>query len=147
MKKNISAMAGGLLFGLGLAISQMINPEKVLAFLDITGNWDPSLVLVLASATGVTMAGFHTILQYPHPVYESRFHLPKKRDIDLPLVLGAAIFGIGWGMAGYCPGPAIAALTIAGNQESFIFVISILAGSYLYNWVLKVTNVSILSNR
>ncbi len=104
MKTNISAMFSGLLFGLGLAISQMINPEKVLAFLDITGNWDPSLMLVLAGAVGVSLGGYHLVLQQPHPLFKGKFYLPTRHDIDLPLLLGAGIFGVGWGIAGYCPG-------------------------------------------
>ena len=142
MKKHISAMFCGLLFGLGLAVSQMINPEKVLAFLDIAGNWDPSLVLVLASAVFITLVGFYWVLRQPHPFFEDKFYLPTRKDIDLPLILGAAVFGVGWGIAGYCPGPAIASLTIMGNPEPLIFVISILAGSYLYKWFSKVTNPS-----
>lgn len=140
MKNHISAMLCGLLFGLGLAVSQMINPEKVLAFLDIAGNWDPSLVLVLASAISVTLVGYHRVLRQPHPLFGEKFNLPTRQDIDLPLVLGAAIFGAGWGIAGYCPGPAIAAITTFGNLEPLIFVLSIFAGSYLFKWLSKVTS-------
>lgn len=140
MKNNISAMLCGLLFGLGLAVSQMINPEKVLAFLDITGNWDPSLVLVLASAVLVTLVGYFLVLRQPHPLFADRFYLPTRSDIDIPLILGAAIFGVGWGIAGYCPGPAIASLTTLANLEPLIFVISIIAGSYLYQWFSKTIN-------
>lgn len=133
MRKNLIALLCGVLFGLGLAISQMINPEKVLAFLDVTGNWDPSLVIVLLSAVGVSFIGYRWILRWPHPAFAEKFYLPTRRDIDAKLLIGAAIFGVGWGMAGYCPGPAIAAVSL-GILEPVIFVVSVLAGSYLYKW-------------
>lgn len=130
MKKNVLALLSGVLFGLGLAVSQMINPDKVLAFLDIAGDWDPSLALVLAASVLVTWLGFKLVLTRTQPVFEETFFLPTKKDLDAYLLMGSALFGVGWGIAGYCPGPAIAAITI-GTWEPFIFVLSMLAGSFV----------------
>ena len=112
MKKNIAALIAGLLFGLGLAISQMTNPAKVLNFLDITGTWDPTLAFVMGGAVLVTLISFRFILKQDRPLFEGQFHLPTRSDIDGRLLGGAALFGIGWGLAGYCPGPGIAALVM-----------------------------------
>ncbi len=117
----------GVLFGLGLAISQMTNPAKVLAFLDILGDWDPSLAFVMAGAVGVAAIGFAQAKKRATPVLEDEFKIPKRRDLDMPLVLGAALFGAGWGLVGLCPGPAIAGL-VAGQTETVIFVGAMLAG-------------------
>ena len=130
---NVKALAwvflSGLLFGLGLTISGMINPAKVIGFLDVTGNWDPSLALVMASGLAVTLPGFHFILKQKRPLFEAKFYLPGKADIDLRLIGGAVLFGIGWGLAGYCPGPAIAALGF-GSIEPWLFVAAMFLGSF-----------------
>lgn len=110
MAKLLTALIAGVIFGFGLALSQMVNPAKVLAFLDIGGDWDPSLALVLFGAVLVSLASFRYILRLPHPVFEGVFALSTLRAIDRRLVLGAVLFGVGWGLAGFCPGPAIAAL-------------------------------------
>ena len=123
----VVSFLSGLLFGLGLAVSQMINPAKVLAFLDILGDWDPSLALVMAGAVGVAAIGFTQAKKRASPVLEIEFQIPENRELDMPLVLGAALFGIGWGLVGLCPGPALAGL-IAGHTESVIFVGAMLAG-------------------
>ena len=129
--KNISALICGFLFGLGLAISEMVNPAKVLGFLDITGNWDPSLIFVMAAGLAVTMLTFRFILKQPRPLFESQFHLPSQsKTIDRQLITGAAIFGIGWGLVGYCPGPAIASLAY-GQTETVIFLVAMMAGLYV----------------
>lgn len=128
MKTNLIAVMSGALFGLGLAISQMVNPDKVLAFLDIFGNWDPSLLLVIGAATGFTMISFRWVLKLKQPLFADTFRLPTKTDIDRKLIIGAALFGIGWGLAGYCPGPGIAALTL-GNLEPVVFVVCLIIGS------------------
>jgi uncharacterized membrane protein YedE/YeeE len=130
MKTHFIAALCGVLFGLGLAISQMVNPEKVLAFLDIFGNWDPSLLLVIGSATGFTMVSFRWVLKRQQPLFADTFRLPTKTDIDGRLIIGAALFGIGWGLAGYCPGPGIAAVTL-GKLEPVVFVVCLLIGSSL----------------
>ena len=100
----------GLLFGLGLAVSNMINPQRVLAFLDIFGVWDPTLAFVMVGALGITMPGFSKVLKREKPLFSTKFTLPTKARIDKSLIIGAVLFGFGWGLAGLCPGPAIAAL-------------------------------------
>ncbi len=127
MKKLILALVAGTIFGLGLAISQMINPEKVLGFLDVTGDWDPSLALVMAGALAVAIPCFRWARGHEKPVFASRFHVTDKTTLDKPLLIGAALFGAGWGMTGYCPGPAFASIVL-GNLEAVIMVVSIYAG-------------------
>ena len=129
MIRHLVALATGILFGLGLAISEMINPEKVLAFLDVAGNWDPSLAFVMGGAVGVTLLTFRFVLKLDKPLVATRFEIPTSQDIDKPLLAGAAIFGIGWGIAGYCPGPAIASLTI-GSIEPPVFVLAFIVGNF-----------------
>lgn len=128
MNRVMAAALCGVLFGVGLALAQMIDPNKVLAFLDVAGAWDPSLVLVMGGGAGVTALLFPWVLRRPQPKLDSRFHLPGKRQLDARLIGGAALFGIGWGLAGYCPGPALVALTI-GTAEPWLFVLAMLAGS------------------
>ena len=130
MSKQIVALLTGILFGVSLGISQMINPEKVLAFLDIAGDWDPSLALVMGGAVGVTLLTFRHILRLPTPLFGSRFEIPGNDAIDAPLLTRAVIFGIGWGISGYCPGPAIASLTI-GSLEPPIFILAFIVGNFL----------------
>lgn len=125
-------LGAGLLFGLGLAISGMTRPEKVLGFLDLAGHWDPSLLLVLGGAVGVTVIAFRFILRRPRPVLGSTFHISTKTRVDAPLVIGAALFGIGWGISGYCPGPALALLAVPGNEETWTFLPALLAGQLIY---------------
>ncbi len=125
--RSIAALAGGLIFGLGLAISQMVNPQKVLGFLDFTGDWDPSLVFVLGGAVVVAFIAFRLVLKRDTPVFGARFSHPDKTRIDGPLIIGAVLFGVGWGLVGLCPGPAIAALAY-GMEESVWFVAALLAG-------------------
>jgi len=132
--KNASALAAGLLFGLGLAIAQMVNPEKVLDFLDVSGNWDPSLALVMGGAVGVAMLAFRFVLKRGQPMFESEFHLPRMTKVDRRVLVGSAIFGLGWGIGGYCPGPGIAALS-AGSVEALVFVAGMALGSVLYQRV------------
>ncbi|EKV00110.1 putative transporter component [Leptolyngbya sp. PCC 7375] len=129
LKQNLVALSSGLLFGLGLGLSQMIDRERILGFLDITGNWDPALLFVLGGAVGVTVIAFRFVLRLPSPIFATAFRLPTYKEVDLPLVLGAAIFGIGWGIAGYCPGPAIVAL-ILKSWSPMIFLAAFVAGSF-----------------
>lgn len=128
MNRVIASALCGVLFGVGLALAQMIDPNKVLAFLDVAGAWDPSLILVMGGGAGVTALLFPWVLRRPRPKLDNRFHLPGKRQLDARLVSGAALFGIGWGLAGYCPGPALVALTL-GTAEPWLFVLAMLAGS------------------
>lgn len=127
MARQLLALFAGIVFGVGLAWSQMVYPLKVLAFLDITGHWDPSLALVMAGALTVTLPLFPWILKCQRPLLAQTFHLPSQSDIDSPLLVGAALFGVGWGIAGYCPGPAIAALAIHW-QEAVPFLLAVAAG-------------------
>lgn len=117
----------GILFGTGIAISGMINPAKVLNFFDIAGTWDPSLAFVMGGALLVTAIGYRFVLKRPAPVLDTRFHLPKARTIDTPLIAGATIFGFGWGITGFCPGGAIPALGLF-EPSAVIFVASMIAG-------------------
>lgn len=133
MKQNIMAALAGILFGLGLGLSQMIDRDRVLGFLDLAGTWDPTLLFVLGGAVGVTVIAFRFVLQMPHPLFGEKFFLPTRNDIDRPLIIGAALFGIGWGIAGYCPGPGVTALVL-GIWNPVLFIISLLAGSLAYKW-------------
>jgi hypothetical protein len=123
----LAGLLAGLLFGAGLAISQMINPAKVLAFLDITGAWDPSLAFVMLGAVVVTALGYRFVLRQPKPLLDDKFSVPARTDVDGRLVIGAAIFGVGWGLGGYCPGPAIASIGF-GAMETVVFVIFMAVG-------------------
>jgi uncharacterized membrane protein YedE/YeeE len=104
----------GILFGIGLTVSQMVNPVKVRAFLDVAGHWDPSLALVMATALAVTSPLYRLALRRPAPLCEAQFHVPAARKVDGRLIGGSALFGVGWGLAGLCPGPAVAGLAVGG---------------------------------
>lgn len=127
MTRDLASLASGLLFGLGLAVSQMMNPAKVLGFLDVAGAWDPSLALVMIGAVAVTLPAFRLVLKQPAPRLAAKFLVPGSAEIDAKLVGGAAIFGVGWGLVGFCPGPALAALSV-GDSRVLIFVVAMLAG-------------------
>ncbi|HBR98357.1 MAG TPA: YeeE/YedE family protein [Gammaproteobacteria bacterium] len=133
MNKIFIALLSGIIFGLGLSLSQMTNPNKVIDFLDIFGNWDPSLAFVMMGALAVTFISFRFVLKRPEPIFEEGFHQSKRTDIDKSLLIGAAIFGAGWAMSGYCPGPAVASLG-AGNFEALIMVLSIYTGFFSQKW-------------
>lgn len=107
MARILAALLSGVLFGLGLAISGMTDPAVVLGFLDLFGDFNPALMFVLGGAVGTTLLAFRLVLRRPAPLLEDRFQLPTRKDIDARLVIGAGLFGIGWGLAGYCPGPAL----------------------------------------
>ena len=130
MKEKLIALLSGVLFGLGLGFSQMIDRERVLGFLDVAGAWDSTLLFVLGGAVTVTVITFRFVLRRPHPIFADKFNLPTKKDIDKPLVIGAAIFGIGWGICGYCPA-GITALVL-GNWNPILFVVAFIAGSLTY---------------
>lgn len=130
----LAALACGLLFGLGLAIAGMTNPAKVLAFFDVaaipSGGWDPSLALVLGGAVAVTLVGYRLIpAPGRQPVFDPAFHLPTKTKIDRPLIAGSALYGVGWGLVGFCVGPSIAALGY-GDSRVLIFVVAMIAGAW-----------------
>ncbi|HET6222036.1 MAG TPA: YeeE/YedE family protein [Dongiaceae bacterium] len=136
MLRLFATLVAGIVFGLGLALSQMTNPAKVLAFLDVAGHWDPSLALVMAGALIVAVPGFQLTLEWPMPLLADRFELPVKGAIDARLVGGAALFGIGWGLVGFCPGPAFASLAY-GLSDSLVFVLAMAAGAGLYRATLS----------
>lgn len=127
----------GLIFGVGLILSGMSNPAKVLNFLDVggiaAGTWDASLMFVMAGAIAVTFVGFSRVLKQARPFFADRFHVPTRRDIDPRIIIGPAIFGVGWGLAGFCPGPALTALGF-GSTSAFIFVAAMCAGMVLARW-------------
>ncbi len=127
MKSALAAFAAGLLFAVGLALSGMTQPTKVVGFLDVTGNWDPSLAMVMAGALAVYVVAFPLIRKRNTPLLSTAFDIPTRRDFTVPLVAGAVLFGLGWGVAGFCPGPAVAALG-AGMSESWLFVGTMLVG-------------------
>jgi len=133
---NLIALVAGLIFGLGLIIGGMTNPAKVLAFLDITGDWDPSLAFVMVGAIAVGFFAFREAKQRKWSVLGFSIELPERTNIDKPLVIGAVLFGMGWGLAGFCPGPAIASVLIGGSSV-WIFVASMLAGMGLYTLAIK----------
>jgi uncharacterized membrane protein YedE/YeeE len=130
----VSAFAAGLVFGLGLVVSQMINPAKVQAFLDIFGNWDPSLAFVMAGAVAVSALGYWFARSRGAPVLAGEFDLPTRHDLDPRLLAGAAIFGVGWGLAGLCPGPALANLAL-GLWQAYVFVAAMLFGMVLFRFM------------
>ena len=134
---GIAAFLCGLVFGLGLLVSQMVNPAKVLGFLDVFGAWDPSLALVMAGAVPVTAMGFALARRWRRPLLAPAFRLPEAAVVDRSLVAGAVLFGIGWGLVGYCPGPAIVALGM-GQRPALLFAVAMLAGMGLYELVLVV---------
>ena len=135
MFRLLSSFAAGLVFGLGLVISGMINPAKVQNFLDVFGAWDPSLALVMGAALIVTGIGYRLLKPLSHPLFEAKFQWPAATDIDPRLVSGAAVFGVGWGLGGFCPGPAITAATL-GRPEVYIFLASMLAGIGVWRWLI-----------
>lgn len=135
MKTVVSALICGLLFGAGLAVSGMMNPAKVLGFLDIAGAWDPTLAFVMGGALAITVPGFALLKKRTGPLFEPNFNLPTRRDIDTRLIIGAAIFGVGWGVVGFCPGPALAALG-SGMTEVAVFVGAMIAGMAIFRLTL-----------
>jgi uncharacterized membrane protein YedE/YeeE len=133
MQRSLAAFLAGLVFGLGLVVSHMIDPAKVLGFLDIAGNWDPSLAFVMIGAIPVAAIGFRATRARPAPVLDSEFHGPARTRIDPALVLGSTLFGIGWGLVGFCPGPALTSLAL-GRWQSIVFVAAMLAGMAGYRF-------------
>ena len=123
----VFSLLAGVIFGAGLTLSDMVNPARVLNFLDVAGSWDPTLLFVMAGGLAATTLGYKLIFQSSSPLIEDRFHLPTQRQIDLPLVGGAALFGVGWGLAGICPGPALTDL-VTLEPKVLIFVAAMLVG-------------------
>ena len=132
--QKIFVLISGLLFGAGLTISGMVNPAKILNFLDVAGQFDATLIFVMGTGLIVTTIGYQLIFKRSKPLFDSQFHLPKSEIIDFKLVGGAALFGIGWGLSGFCPGPALASL-VFGYQQSFIFVAAMIVGTLLVRFI------------
>jgi hypothetical protein len=130
LKPTLASLVAGILFGVGLALSGMINPDRVLGFLDIAGRWNPALAFVLFGAVSVSAVSYWFAGRRVRPVFAANFDLPQNNQIDARLVGGAALFGIGWGLAGFCPGPALASLSL-GIPGSFVFVATMLLGMLL----------------
>jgi uncharacterized membrane protein YedE/YeeE len=127
------ALISGLVFGIGLLMSGMANPAKVLAFLDLTGAWDPSLAFVMGGAIAVGLIGFGWLGRRQTSLLGEPLNLPSSKVIDRRLVLGSIAFGAGWGLAGYCPGPALVSLSM-GQLEAAVFVLAMLAGMAMFEW-------------
>lgn len=127
----LASVLCGLLFGAGLVISDMVNPARVLAFLDVTGTWDPSLAFVMGGALIPSSIAYAIRRRRTRPAFDSEFHVPANRTIDRPLVAGAVLFGLGWGLVGLCPGPAIASL-VTGRWEAILFATAMFVGMFAY---------------
>ncbi len=127
-----AALASGIVFGLGLSLSGMLNPVRVQGFLDVFGNWDPSLAFVLGGAVAIAFVGVQVMKKMRHPAFDDSFHVPTNRRIDAPLVIGSALFGLGWGIGGFCPGPAVASLSV-GIPQTALFVVGMLIGMTVYD--------------
>ena len=129
MNKIVSLFCG-IIFGIGLVISEMINPAKVLGFLNLFGEWDPSLAFVMIGALVVSTPLFHLFKNKEKPIFSSGFSISNKKDIDKKLIIGSILFGAGWGLVGLCPGPAIASIALL-NMSSVTFVIAMFVGFYI----------------
>jgi hypothetical protein len=139
--KNMITFVSGLIFGIGLILAGMVNPAKVIGFLDVAGNWDASLAFVMAGALLVAFFAFRRIESQQVTIFNEPLQLPNKTLINKELIIGSLIFGAGWALAGFCPGPAIVALG-AGYQEALIFVIAMLAGMLIHdNAYLKIKQI------
>ena len=130
----ITALSAGAIFGAGLALAGMLNPAKVVGFLDIFGMWDPSLGLVMAGGILVNATGHYFVMKRHRPMLDTRFELPTSSHIDRPLLIGSAIFGTGWGLAGYCPGPVVASLLLQ-PADMLPFLVTLLAGAFAGRWL------------
>lgn len=127
MRRVLVSFAAGAVFGLGLTVSRMIDPAKVLGFLDVAGDWDPSLALVMAAALTMMAIAYRVAGLRRVPLLAETFQIPSRRDVDARLVGGAILFGVGWGLVGLCPGPAVSGLAL-GRYEVVVFVVAMLAG-------------------
>ena len=130
----LAALVSGLLFGTGIALSGMINPAKVLNFFDVAGTWDPSLIFVMGGGLLVALIGYRVVFAVSsRPLFDTRFHLPAAKSINAPLVAGSAVFGIGWGLSGFCPGGSIPALGL-GESSAYVFVGAMIVGLASAKW-------------
>lgn len=134
MKNSLAALVVGFIFSIGLGISGMTQPQKVIGFLDIFGDWDPSLMFVMVSAIGIHFLTYRLIRKRSSPVLSSHWHVPNKTQLTPALMIGAFVFGVGWALAGFCPGPAITSMA-SFEKTPYVFVISMLIGMYLFKVV------------
>ena len=145
----IASLVCGLIFGAGLLISGMVQPTKVLGFLDIFGAWDPSLIVVMVAALAVSAPGFMLAKRYARPILAPQSFWPTKMDLDRPLVIGSALFGIGWGLVGLCPGPALESLATL-SLPVIVFVLAMAGGMALHDYwqkpQLKIRNAAAVAN-
>ncbi len=137
MKKNISAFTVGFIFAIGLCVSGMTQTQKIVGFLDIFGNWDPSLLFVMVGAIFVHGIAYRIIIKRKSPIFSLEWHLPDKKEITPALVIGAMLFGVGWGLGGYCPGPAIVA--VGGLQQApLVLLLGMIFGMLAFNLINKI---------
>lgn len=139
LTRGLVTVASGALFGIGLGMSGMTRPARIIGFLDVTGSWDPSLVLVMVGAIAVYLPAYWIITRRKHPIMDVRFWLPTRTEIDTRLIIGASIFGIGWGIGGICPGPAIAAVG-TGYAPYIVFAPAMALGMIVHNTVTSAVN-------
>ena len=130
-RQLLGSLASGVLFAAGLCLSGMTNPTKVLGFLDLFGRWDPSLGFVMFGAVGTYALLYRLIMRRAAPLFASRFTIPSKKGLDRSLVVGSALFGVGWGLAGYCPGPVVTSLA-NGTRSALVFMLGMIVGLELY---------------
>ena len=131
--RPLVALGCGTLFGAGLTLSGMTDPARVLGFLDVLGNWDPTLAFVMGAALAISLPAFQWMRRHPRPLLDSQYFVPEPTRIDAHLLIGAALFGVGWGIAGLCPGPALASIASA-NADILLFVAAMAAGIGLRHW-------------
>lgn len=134
--RHLATYLIGVIFGAGITVSGMVNPAKVLNFFDFAGTWDPSMLLVMGSAVTVTFFGYRAVFRRPTPIFQPGFAVPTNRKLDARLIGGSALFGIGWGVAGFCPGAAIPALG-TGAASVFIFTAAMIGGILIAKWALN----------
>jgi len=134
MYSKIFSFISGLIFGIGLTVSGMVNPAKVIAFLNILGNWDPSLVFVMVGAIIFSTPFFYILKNKKKPLFNSSFQIPSRTNIDRNLIIGSSLFGVGWGMVGLCPGPAVSSIVFL-QPLSILFVIALISGFYLCRYI------------
>jgi uncharacterized protein len=134
MSDILVGLTAGLIFGLGLCLSGLADPALVLGFLDVAGAWNPTLLFVMGAGLIVTLIGYRLVFGRGRPLFSPRFNLPTSTAIDSPLISGAVIFGIGWGLAGYCPGPAVVSLA-SGRPGVFVFVAAMVTGMIAVRWM------------
>lgn len=133
---HVVAYLSALVFGLGLGLSGMTDPRNVIGFLDIFGAWQPALALVMVGAIAVHSLSYYLIMKRPTPLLTPAFYMPTKQQVDMRLIIGAVVFGIGWGMGGFCPGPALASI-VTLHPDIFVFIISMILGIGFYHYAFK----------